>query len=86
MPEVLLALITLGVIAIVAVTEIAAAALPMLIIILLVPPGERECLARLLAATDSSHRLRLWPALRAAVTARRMARKPAEPPHNANRP
>src|SRR4051812_41455731 len=55
-------------------TELIAAVLPLLIVVLLVPPEERHGLAELLAATDSSRRLRLWPALRAAVKARRAAR------------
>lgn len=50
--------------------ELAAAALPMIIVLMFVPPEERPGLARLLAAIDSSRRLRLWPALRAAVRAR----------------
>ncbi|MBG0568264.1 hypothetical protein [Actinoplanes aureus] len=52
-------------------TELAAAALPVLIVICLVPPAERDSLARLLAAADSGRRLRLWPALRVAVVRRR---------------
>jgi hypothetical protein len=56
-------------------SELVAATLPLLIVITLVPPAERAGLARLLAAADSSHRLRLWPALRAAATARRLRRR-----------
>jgi hypothetical protein len=55
--------------------EIAAAALPLIIVITLVPPGERAELADLLAACDSSRRLRLWTALHAAVAARRLRRR-----------
>jgi hypothetical protein len=51
--------------------EVIAATLPMLLVILLVPPEDRAALAQLIAATDSSRRLRLWPALRVAVRARR---------------
>ncbi|MBW6435861.1 hypothetical protein KZ829_19150 [Actinoplanes hulinensis] len=60
-----------AVVVLVVLTEIAAAVLPIVIVLLFVPPHERESLARLLAACDSSRRLRLWPALRAAVRARR---------------
>ncbi len=56
---------------VVAVSELLAAVLPVLVVIMLVPPKERADLAALLAATDSSRRLRLWPALRLAVRARR---------------
>jgi hypothetical protein len=51
--------------------ELAAATLPLLIVVTLVPPHERAELAELLAACDSSRRLRVWSALRAAVVARR---------------
>jgi hypothetical protein len=56
-------------------SEIAAAVLPLIIVVTLVPPEERDDLARVLAACDSSRRLRLWPALRTAVEARRRARR-----------
>jgi hypothetical protein len=55
----------------VAVVELAAATVPMLIVIAFVPADEREALARVLASVDSSRRLRLWPALRLAVAVRR---------------
>lgn len=55
-------------------TEIASAALPLILIVALVPPEERPALAQLIAATDSSWKLRLWPALRLAVRARRRQR------------
>lgn len=54
--------------------EIIAAVLPVIIVVVLVPPEERAALADLIAATDSSRRLRLWPALRTAVAARRLDR------------
>jgi hypothetical protein len=60
-----------GALAVLVVTELVAAALPVVIIIAMVPPEEREGLARLVAACDSSRKLRLWPALRLAVRARR---------------
>jgi hypothetical protein len=60
-------------VALLVLTEIIAAVLPMVIVLLFVPPHERDGLARLLAVCDSSRRLRLWPALRAAVAARRRA-------------
>lgn len=52
--------------------EVAAAVLPVIIILALVPPEERQGLAELIAATDSSRKLRVWPALRLAVAARRL--------------
>jgi hypothetical protein len=52
-------------------SEIAAATLPLVIIMTLVPPDQRHGLAELIAAADSSRRLRLWPALRVSVAARR---------------
>jgi len=55
--------------------EIAAAALPLILVIALVPPEQRKDLAEVLAAYDSSHKLRLWPALRAAVRTRRRQRR-----------
>jgi hypothetical protein len=66
---------------VIAVLEVLAAVLPMLIVVLFVPPAERFGLAALLAAADSSARLRLWPALRLAVIARRRARSTTTPPH-----
>ena len=51
--------------------EIAAAVLPLILVVALVPPEQRQELASVLAACDSSRRLRMWPALRAAVEARR---------------
>lgn len=57
--------------------EIAAAVLPVIIVVALVPPEERDGLAKVIAACDSSRKLRVWPALRLAVTARRAElRKP----------
>lgn len=55
-------------------SELVAAALPMIIVIAFVPPMERRGLAELLAAADSSRRLRLWRAVRLAVAARRRIR------------
>lgn len=54
--------------------EIVAAVLPIIIVVALVPPEQRDSLANVLAACDSSRKLRLWPALRAAVRARRAQR------------
>jgi hypothetical protein len=54
--------------------EVIAAVLPLIIVVTLVPPEQRRELAELLAACDSSRRLRIWPALRAAVRARRQTR------------
>lgn len=52
-------------------TELLAASIPLLLVILMVPHHERAQLAELIAAADRSRRLRLWPALRAAIAARR---------------
>ena len=57
--------------------EVASAVLPLIIVLTLVPPGERQELANLIAACDSSHKLRIWPALRLAVQARRRQREQA---------
>lgn len=70
----------------VVVVELSAAALPMLIVLIFVPPEERPGLAGLLAAIDSSPRLRLWPALRAAVQSRRTARRETAYPVRAKLP
>lgn len=64
-------IVAMGALAVIIVTELVAATLPVVIVIATVPPEEREGLARLLAACDSSRRLRLWKALRLAVRARR---------------
>jgi hypothetical protein len=66
----IIALVAAAVVVLIVLLELAAAALPLIIIITLVPPHERAQLAELLASIDSSRRLRLWPALRAAVAAR----------------
>lgn len=58
-------------------SEIVAAVLPLVIVLLAVPDRERETLARVLAALDSSRRLRLWTTLRFAVTMRRQERRQA---------
>ena len=54
--------------------EIAAAVLPIIIVVALVPPGERDGLAKVIAACDSSPKLRIWSALRLAVEVRRAER------------
>ena len=64
-------IVAMGALAVVILTELVVAALPVVIVIAMVPPEEREGLARLLAACDSSRKLRLWPAVRLAVLARR---------------
>jgi hypothetical protein len=66
-----LVIVAMGALMVLILTELVAATLPVVIVIAMVPPEERESLARLLAACDSSRRLRLWPALRLAVRARR---------------
>jgi putative exporter of polyketide antibiotics len=66
-----LVIVAVGALAVLVLTELVAAALPVVIVIAMVPPEERDGLAKLLAACDSSRKLRLWPALRLAVRARR---------------
>ncbi|WP_433296470.1 hypothetical protein ACQP2F_38480 [Actinoplanes sp. CA-030573] len=61
-----------AVVLVIVLTEIIAAALPLLIVITLVPAHERQELAGLLAACDSSRKLRFWTALDVAVKARRL--------------
>jgi hypothetical protein len=56
-------------------SEIVAAVLPLIIVLTCVPERERDTLARVLAALDSSRRLRVWPALRLAVALRRQERR-----------
>lgn len=58
----------------VVVVELAAAVLPLVIILAFVPACERAVLADLIAAADSSRRLRVGRALRLAVAARRAER------------
>jgi hypothetical protein len=55
-------------------TEVAAAAVPLILVLALVPPEQRRDLAGVLAAIDSSPKLRLWSALRVAAARRRAAR------------
>jgi hypothetical protein len=57
------------------ISEILSAVLPLIIVLTCVPERERQALAEVLAALDSSHRLRLWPALRLAVALRRQERR-----------
>jgi hypothetical protein len=64
-------IVAVGVLAVLILTELIAAALPVVIVIAMVPPEEREGLARLLATCDSSRKLRLWRTLRLAVRVRR---------------
>ena len=67
-------------------SEIVSAVLPLIIVLLCVPERDRDDLARVLAACDSSRRLRVWPALRLAVTLRRqelrLAREARDPRRN----
>ncbi|GGK85339.1 hypothetical protein [Mangrovihabitans endophyticus] len=63
--------------------EIAGAVLPLIIVMTLVPPDERDGLARVLAASDSSRKPRLWRALRVAVKERRAALARKDPQRNA---
>ena len=74
MRDVLVVLFVVILVVAVVAAEVLAAVLPMIIIITMVPSQERAELAQLMAAADSSHRLRVWSALRVAVLARRRAR------------
>jgi hypothetical protein len=74
-------IIAMAALTVLVLTEIIAAVLPVIIVIAAVPPAEREGLARLLATCDSSRKLRLWPALRTAVLARREQVRRAEQPY-----
>ena len=56
-------------------SEIVVAVLPLVIVLLAVPQRERDALARVLAALDSSRRLRLWTTLRFAAAMRRQERR-----------
>jgi hypothetical protein len=60
------------------VSEIVCALVPILVVVTLVPPAERKGLAEVLAAADSSRRLRFWRALRVAVAVRRQQRRRIE--------
>ena len=73
MSTLLIAGIVAGLIVLIVLTELASATLPLLVVITLVPPDERQQLAELIATLDRRRRLRLWPALRAGVAARRRA-------------
>ena len=75
MNEFAVVLVVAAVVVLLLIVEITAAVLPILIVIFAVPPEERHGLAELIAATDSSRKLRLWPALRVAVAARRGRRR-----------
>lgn len=67
--EVLCAVVVL--IAMFLTVEVASAVLPIVVVITFVPPEQRPALAHLIATVDSSHKFRLWRALRLAVQARR---------------
>lgn len=69
-PETLILVVAFVVFAVTA-FEMLAAVLPLVIVMLFVPPGERAELAAVLAAADSSPRLRFWSAANVAVLARR---------------
>lgn len=64
-----------AVILLVILVEFLSAVLPMVIVLTMVPPAERHGLAELLAAADSSPKLRLWSALKVATLARRRQRR-----------
>jgi hypothetical protein len=71
----ILVVVLVAVVVVVTFVELIVATVPMLIVITMVPPHEREVLATVLASVDSSPRLRLWPALRLAAAARRARRR-----------
>ena len=73
LPAVIAALVVLIVL-----TEIAAAVVPLIIVLTCVPAADRPALAHLIAACDNSRKLRAWPALRAAVAYRRHQRAVAD--------
>ncbi|MCY1142040.1 hypothetical protein OWR29_28945 [Actinoplanes sp. Pm04-4] len=66
-----LAVVVALIVVLIVVSEILAAIIPLIIVLTCVPVAERDGLARVLAALDSSRRLRVWSALRLAVTLRR---------------
>jgi putative exporter of polyketide antibiotics len=74
-----IAIAVLVVVILAVLAEVVSAVLPIVIVLTMVPPEERHGLAELLAAADSSRKLRLWSALRVAVLARRV-RRPATAP------
>lgn len=76
----ILPFVVAAVVLVIVLTEIIAAAVPLLIVITLVPAHERQELAGLLAACDSSRKLRFWTALDVAVKARRMRASKAATP------
>ena len=80
--------VIISVVLLIVLSEIAAAVIPLIIVLACVPAADRPALAHLMAACDSSRRLRAWPALRAAVTHRREQRAAAEAllPGNPGRP
>jgi hypothetical protein len=49
--------------------------LPLFLVITMVPHQERAQLAEVIAAIDRGRRLQLWPALRAAIAARRCQKR-----------
>jgi hypothetical protein len=71
MTTTVLAVIVAVLVLVIVLSEIVAAVLPLIIVLAVVPDRERDALARVLAAIDSSRRLRVWSALRLAVTLRR---------------
>jgi len=81
MRDLVLFLMISALVVVLALVELLAAVVPLLIVVSLVPPEERAGLAELIATVDSRRRLRLWPALRLAVRARRSraARKRSGP-------
>jgi hypothetical protein len=74
MDNVTILVAVVAVILLVIFVEVLSAVLPIVIVLALVPPAERHGLAELLAAADSSPKLRLWSALKVATLARRRQR------------
>jgi hypothetical protein len=77
MRDILLVAIVATTVVSIGLIELIAAVVPLVLVVLMVPPEQRQDLATVIAAADSSHRLRLWPALRIAVRVRRNARAKA---------
>jgi hypothetical protein len=68
----------IAVVLLIVLSEIAAAIVPLIIVLACVPVADRPALAHLIATCDSSRKLRAWPALRVAVTHRREQRAAAD--------
>jgi hypothetical protein len=68
MANIAISFVVIALVVTVVLAELASAILPVIIVIKLVPPEERPALASLIGAAT---KLRIWTAVRVAVTARR---------------